>query len=69
MRVTNKNFKMTGGWKIQSKMLQEKFMLLTNTDLKYEETKYKELLKQIQARLDKKREEAINILKNSQIKT
>lgn len=63
---TNEAFKMTGDWQTQSKALQKRFPQLTDTDLKFEENKQEELLKQIETRLGKKREDVISILTNMQ---
>lgn len=66
----NKNsetFKITGNWDVQSKQLQEKFSQLTDADLKFEAGKENELLGRVESRLNKKREEVINIIKKTQI--
>jgi hypothetical protein len=63
---TPKVFKMTGDWKVQSKQLQEKFSQLTDADLKFEAGKENDLLGRVQTRLNKNREEVINILKKGQ---
>lgn len=59
-------FKMTGNWDNQKLLLQEKFEQLTDEDLEYEEGKEEELLDRIEARIHKKREEVINIMKKGQ---
>jgi len=59
-------FKMTGNWVIQSKLLKEKFEQLTDSDLEWTEGGEEGLLSRIQARLHKKREEVINIIKKGQ---
>ena len=64
----NKNaetFKITGNWTNQAKELQNKFSQLTDKDLKFESGKEDELLERVQNRLNKKREEVINIIKKS----
>lgn len=58
-------FKITGNWADQSKQLQDKFAQLTDADLKFEAGKENELLKRIETRLNKKREEVINIIRKS----
>lgn len=63
---TNQVFKITGNWNEQSKQLKEKFPQLTDADLKFEEGKEEELLKRIETRLNKKREEVINIIRKGQ---
>lgn len=63
---TPEAFKITGDWKIQSKQLQEKFSQLTDSDLKFETGKENDLLGRVQTRLNKNREEVINIIKKGQ---
>ena len=65
----NKNsetFKITGNWDVQSKQLKEKFSQLTDADLKFETGKENELLFRVETRLNKKRDEVINIIKKTQ---
>lgn len=59
-------FKITGNWEIQAKQLKEKFAQLTDNDLKFEVGKEEDLLKRIETRLKKKREEVINIIVKGQ---
>ena len=59
-------FKMTGNWTNQSLLLQDKFAQLTDADLRFEEGKEEELLERIEARIHKKRDEVINIIKKGQ---
>jgi hypothetical protein len=63
-----KIFKMTENWDAQSKKLQEKYPKLTDADLKFETGKEEELLKRVETRLDKKRDEVIAILVDGQSK-
>ncbi|XZF14625.1 hypothetical protein ACTHGU_00665 [Chitinophagaceae bacterium MMS25-I14] len=63
---TNEDFKMTGDWSQQSKLLKEKFNQLTDADLKFETGKENELITRIETRLNKKRDEVINIIKKGQ---
>lgn len=63
---TPEAFKITGDWKVQSKLLKEKFSQLTDSDLKFETGKENELLGRVQSRLNKDREEVINIIKKGQ---
>lgn len=56
-------FKISGNWRVQSDILKEKFPQLTEADLKFEPGKEEELLKKVESRLNKKREEVINIIK------
>lgn len=59
-------FKITGNWDTRSKQLKEKFAQLTDADLKFEPGKENDLLTRVENRLNKKREEVINILKKGQ---
>lgn len=62
----NGDFKMTGNWEQQSNLLKEKFPQLTISDLKFEDGKENELLTRVQERLNKGREEVINIIRKGQ---
>lgn len=62
----NEDFKIVGDWTSQSKLLKEKYPALVDADLKFEKGKEDELLNRVQTRLNKKREEVINILKKVQ---
>jgi hypothetical protein len=69
MKNSNKNvetFKITGNWADQSKTLKGKFPQLTDTDLKFETGKESEMLGRVETRLNKNREEVINIIKKGQ---
>lgn len=66
---TAESFKITGNWETQSKELKSKFSQLTDADLKFEPGKENDLLKRVETRLNKKREEVINIIKKGQPKT
>jgi hypothetical protein len=57
---------MTGDWKEQSKQLKTKYSALTDADLKYEAGKESDLLKRVETRLNKNREEVVKIIKNVQ---
>jgi hypothetical protein len=59
-------FKITGNWGAQSKQLKDKYGQLTDADLKFEAGKENDLLQRVQTRLNKKREEVINIIKKFQ---
>lgn len=65
-KSTNEDFKMTGNWEQQSNLLKEKFPQLTVSDLKFEEGKENELLTRLQERLNKGREEVVNIIRKGQ---
>lgn len=62
----NEAFKINGDWNTQSKAIKEKFPQLTDSDLKLEEGKDEELVTRVSTRLNKGREEVINILKKDQ---
>ncbi len=66
-KQNNEAFKITGNWDTQAKHIQDKFPQLTESDLKFETGKEEELLGRIENRLNKKREEVINILKKDQV--
>lgn len=66
-KATN-SFKMTGNWATQSKELKSKYSQLTDSDLKFETGKESDLLKRVETRLNKNREEVINIIKKGQPK-
>jgi hypothetical protein len=59
-------FKIVGNWDDQSKRLKEKFAQLTDADLKFETGKESDLLTRVETRLNKKREEVINIIRKGQ---
>jgi len=66
---TNKNsepLKISGDWSQQADSLKEKFPQLTDSDLKFETGRENELVKRIELRLHKKKEEIINILRKVQ---
>lgn len=64
--TSNENFKMIGDWTSQSKTLKEKYPLLVDADLKFEKGKENDLLARVGTRLNKKRDEVINILRKVQ---
>jgi uncharacterized protein YjbJ (UPF0337 family) len=59
-------FKISGDWKRQAVQLKEKFPQLTDSDLKFESGREDDLIKRVEERLHKKREEVINIIKKVQ---
>ncbi len=59
-------FKITGDWDEQAKVLKGKFSQLTDSDLKFETGKESELLGRLESKLNKKREEVINIIQKGQ---
>lgn len=62
----NNPFQITGNWTDQSKQLKAQYSQLTDQDLKFETGKESELLGRIETKLNKNREEVINILKEDQ---
>ena len=61
------SFKISGDWNKQSQQLKEKFNQLTDSDLKFEPGKENELLQRVETRLNKKREEVINIINKCEV--
>ncbi|MEO5978680.1 MAG: hypothetical protein ABIS36_16315 [Chryseolinea sp.] len=59
-------FAITGDWAVQSKSLRRKFAQLTDEDLKFEKGKEDDLLKRLEEKLNKKREELIDIIQKGQ---
>ncbi len=59
-------FKISGDWSKQADELKSKFPTLTDADLKFERGKEEDLIKRIEMRIHKKREEVINIIKKGQ---
>jgi hypothetical protein len=57
----------TADWKVQSENLKKNFNQLTDSDLKFETGKETDLLQRVETRLNKKREEVINIIKKTPI--
>lgn len=62
----SKDFKITGNWDEQSSDLKEKYAQLTDEDLEFEPGKEDELISRVETRLNKDREEVINILRKGQ---
>lgn len=65
-QTTDAGFVIEGDWTVQAKLLREKYPQLTSADLKFEIGKESELLRRIRTRLNKKKEETINIIKKNQ---
>ena len=59
-------FKISGDWKRQADKLKDKFPQLTDADLKLQSGREDDLLERVEARLHKKREEVINIIRKGQ---
>lgn len=62
----NGAFKIGDNWASQSKALKGQFSQLTDADLKFEKGKENELLNRVETRLNKNREEVINIINKAQ---
>ncbi|WP_293895563.1 hypothetical protein [Flavobacterium sp.] len=62
MNDTNESFKISGDWKILSKLLRRRFPELTPSDLEFEMNRESDLLKRIEKRLNKKQTEVIEII-------
>ena len=56
----------TSTWEPQAKILKSKFSQITDVDLKFEIGKENDLLNRIGTRINKSREEVINIIKKGQ---
>ncbi len=61
----HEDFKISGNWDDQSRQLKTKFSELTDSDLKFETGKENELLGRVETRLNKKREEVIDIIRKN----
>ncbi len=61
-------FRINGDWGTQSKLLQEKFPLLTDVDLHFDSGKEHEMLIRVETRLSIKRNEAIDIIRKCEPK-
>jgi uncharacterized protein YjbJ (UPF0337 family) len=59
-------FKVQGNWEQQVKGLKTKFPQLTDNDLKLDHGKEDEMLKRVQSRLSKNREEVIALIRTNQ---
>jgi hypothetical protein len=59
-------FKISGDWKRQADNLKVKYPQLTDSDLKFQSGREDDLLERVEARLHKKREEVINIIRKGQ---
>ncbi len=65
-KKTNEPLKISGDWNVQSKRLKENHSQLTDADLKFETGKEEDLLSRLQTKLNKKRDEVINIIRKGQ---
>lgn len=69
MEATKKNvqpFAITGNWAIRSEQLKKEFPSLTDADLKFETGKEEDLLKRVETRLNKQRDEVVGIIKKAE---
>jgi hypothetical protein len=66
---SKEGFKITGNWANQSKQLKSKFSQLTDSDLKFESGKENDLIQRMEKKLNKKRDEVINIIKKNHSET
>lgn len=64
-RKTNELFKFSGDWEKQSAALKVKFPKLTSEDVKFENGKELDLIKRLETKLDKGRNEVVDILKSN----
>lgn len=62
----NEKFQVTGNWDEQSKKLKEQYSQLTDADLKFETGKEHEMIGRVGSKLNKKREEVIDLIKQGQ---
>jgi len=58
--------KIEGDWSQQAKELKKKFPVLTDSDVKFERGREEDLIKRMESRLHKNREEVILILRRNQ---
>jgi len=63
---TANKFTMIGNWTEQARLLKRRFPLLTDADLNYEQGKENDLLKRMEMRLNKNRDEVMSIIRQGQ---
>lgn len=63
---TADSFKIVGNWPNQAEVLKDRYSQLTDSDLKFEAGQENDLLKRMETRLNKNREEVINIIRKSE---
>jgi len=66
---STETLKISGDWCQQADDLKERFQQLTDSDLKFETGREDDLIKRMELRLHKKREEVINIIRKVQSAT
>ncbi|HTG57701.1 MAG TPA: hypothetical protein VL943_15600 [Niabella sp.] len=59
-------FKMNGNWNEQAKALQGEFSQLSDSDLEFQDGKEEELLKRVETKLNKSRQEVIELITKAQ---
>ncbi len=59
-------FTIIGNWATRSRLLKSEYIQLTNEDLKFEVGKEEELISRFETRLNKTREQIIEILQKGQ---
>ena len=64
-KMPNEQFKIKGDWKKESQALKTKYPKLTSEDVKFETGKESDLIKRLETRLGKNRNEVIDILKTN----
>lgn len=65
--TTPETITLAGDWNAQSKELKTRYTQLTDADLKFEPGKENDLISRVQARLNKKRGEVIELLRSGQV--
>jgi hypothetical protein len=67
MKPTNEQdpFRISGDWEVKSKLLRRRYPQLTHSDLTVENDDENSLLEKIEKRLNKKRAEVIEIIRNT----
>jgi hypothetical protein len=59
-------FKITGDWTIQARKLRQRFSILNDSDVRFEPGREDMLIKHLETRLGKTREDVITILRRGQ---
>lgn len=59
-------FKIDGNWNEQAKALQKEFSQLSDSDLEFQDGKEEELLKRVETKLSKSRQEVIELITKAQ---
>lgn len=64
-KSNQEGFKIPKDWEVRAKLLRRRFPQLTPSDLKMDQEDDNDLLKRLEKRLDKKRDEIIEIIQNT----